>query len=540
MSCTVPEHMDTSSLSSILFVIQENFEIFLQPATYAALGTLIVLEVVLGIDNLVFIAILAEKLPPEDRSKARAIGLSLALLTRFLLLSVMAFLIHLNSPLFTLFGHAFSARDIIMLAGGLFLLYKATTELHERLDGDMQNMGGVKNYAGFWVVVAQIILLDAVFSIDSVLTAVGMVDHLAIMLVAVTVAMGIMFLASKPLMDFVSRHPTIVVLCLSFLLLIGLSLLAESMGYGIPKGYLYAAIGFSMIIEFFNQLAQRNLSRSEKRKSFRTRTAQAVMNLLGAMEIQPEGVAVNHEHGSASNTEHGSYATEEVNIVSRVLMLSERTVRSIMTHRSEAEFIDLDESIAMLGEKLLNGMPSLVPVCRGSLDNVVGMGRSVDLLADIIRNGAISEEKLAEPIIVPETMRVMKLLELLKSSAVHFVLVADEYGAIEGIITAMDIYEAMAGELPTEGEAPAVQEKGDGSMIIAGHTDVHLIEGLLEIPGLVSESNDYTSFAGFMLASLDRLPEIGDSIEHEGYRFTVEEISERRISAIRVEKLASK
>ncbi len=200
-----------------------------------------------------FIAIPADKLPPKQRDKARLIGLSLALVMRTGLLSVISRMVTLTKPLITIADFSFSGRDLIMLLGGIFLLFKATTELHERLENRQHDAGHGKGYASFWVVVLQIVVLDAVFSTDAVITAVGMVNHLPVMMAAVVIAMILMLLASKPLTRFVNQHPTVVVLCLSFLLMIGLSPVAEGFGFHIPKGYLYAAIGFSIIIEFFNR-----------------------------------------------------------------------------------------------------------------------------------------------------------------------------------------------------------------------------------------------------------------------------------------------
>src|SRR5690606_14413200 len=236
----------------------------------------------LGIDNLVFIAILADKLPPEQRDRARLIGLSLAMIMRLGLLASIAWLVTLTEPLLEVFGHTFSGRDLIMLFGGVFLLFTATMELHERLEGRTHQASGSKTYAGFWPVVAQIIVLDAVFSLDAVITAVGMVEHLPVMMIAVVISMGLMILASKPLTAFVNARPTVIMLCLGFLMMIGFSLTAEGLGFHIPKGYLFAAIGFSIRIEFFNQFARSRRMRSlQGERGLRGRTAHAVMRLLG-------------------------------------------------------------------------------------------------------------------------------------------------------------------------------------------------------------------------------------------------------------------
>lgn len=261
-------------------------ELLMDPSIWAGLLTLVVLEIVLGIDNLVFIAILADKLPPKQRDKARIIGLSLALFMRLALLSVISWMVTLTKPLFTIADFAFSGRDLIMLFGGLFLLFKATTELHERLENKEHDTGNSKGYASFWVVVVQIVILDAVFSLDAVITAVGMVNHLPVMMAAVIIAMAVMLFASKPLTRFVNQHPTVVVLCLSFLLMIGLSLVAEGFGFHIPKGYLYAAIGFSILIELFNQIARRNFIRHQSSQPLRARTADAILRLMGGRNKQ--------------------------------------------------------------------------------------------------------------------------------------------------------------------------------------------------------------------------------------------------------------
>jgi predicted tellurium resistance membrane protein TerC len=225
------------------------------PQIWASLATLTALEIVLGIDNLVFIAILANKLPEEQRDRARKLGLALALLMRLALLASISWIAGLTAPVFAIADHAFSWRDIILIAGGLFLVYKGTREIHERVEGQDQPVGATIARITFHGVIMQIILLDIVFSLDSVITAVGMAEQLWVMVTAVVVAVAIMVAASRPLGDFVSRHPTVKMLALSFLLLIGMVLVADGFGFHIPKGYIYAAMGFSVMVEALNLLA---------------------------------------------------------------------------------------------------------------------------------------------------------------------------------------------------------------------------------------------------------------------------------------------
>ncbi len=240
-------------------MIEELLILARDPHAWAALATLIVMEVVLGIDNLIFISILTNKLPEEKRSNARRIGIGLAVILRLVLLGGVAFIVQLTAPLFTLFDHGFSWRDLILIAGGLFLIWKATNEVHANVAGEHPGETVAAGVTGVTVVgvIGQILLLDLVFSLDSIITAVGMTDDIPIMVIAVLVAVGLMIVAADPLARFIGNNPTIVMLALGFLLMIGGTLLAEGMGVKIPKGYIYAAMAFSALIEGLNMLARR-------------------------------------------------------------------------------------------------------------------------------------------------------------------------------------------------------------------------------------------------------------------------------------------
>lgn len=247
------------------------------PATWAALATLVVLEVVLGIDNLIFISVLTNKLPEAERKSARRIGIGLALGLRLILLSTIAFIVGLTAPVFDLglvgapgphgeasFETAFSWRDLILIAGGLFLVWKATKEIHHVVDPapvkDLLSKHG-KAAMSFGSAIVQILLLDMVFSIDSILTAVGMTDHVPIMIAAVIITVAIMLLAAEPVANFINRNPGVIMLALSFLLMIGMVLIADGFGVHVPKGYIYAAMAFSALVEGLNMLARARANR---------------------------------------------------------------------------------------------------------------------------------------------------------------------------------------------------------------------------------------------------------------------------------------
>ena len=241
----------------------ELFAFLADPTAYVALFTLIVMEVVLGIDNLIFISILTNKLPKEQQKRARRIGISAALIMRLLLLTTVAFIVTLTAPLFTAFGHGFSWRDIILIAGGLFLVWKATKEIHHATDPSHPEGDFVTETVSLSMGAAifQILLLDLVFSIDSIITAVGMTDEIGIMVIAVLVAVATMMLAAEPLSKFIEANPTIVMLALGFLLMIGTTLIAEGFGFHVEKGYIYAAMGFSAFVEFLNMLGRKRSAR---------------------------------------------------------------------------------------------------------------------------------------------------------------------------------------------------------------------------------------------------------------------------------------
>lgn len=239
------------------------------PDIWASLLTLTALEIVLGIDNVIFISVVAGRLPEAQQARARAIGLGLALILRIALLAGMTWIIGLTAPLFEVLGRAVSWRDVILIAGGLFLLAKATVEIHHSVEGE-EEAQGIAGRAGFAMVIGQIILLDVVFSLDSIITAVGMTRVLPVMITAIVIAVAVMFFAAGPVSAFVLRHPTTKMLALSFLLLIGIALVADGLQFHIPRGYLYFAISFSVLVEALNLAAAR---RRKRRRAARAQGA---------------------------------------------------------------------------------------------------------------------------------------------------------------------------------------------------------------------------------------------------------------------------
>ena len=411
------------------------------PAIWVGLITLVVLEIVLGVDNLIFIAILADKLPPGERDRARIIGLSLALVMRLALLASISWVMSLTAPLLEFWKFALSWRDLILIAGGMFLLVKATTEIHERLDAQRpEHAGETRSHASFWPLVAQIVALDAVFSLDSVITAVGMVDELYVMMAAVVIAVVVMLVASKPLTKFILAHPSLIILCLGFLLMVGLVLVVDGFGVHVPKGYVYAAIGFSILIEVLNQWGERNRRRPVKSVPARARVAEAVLRMLG-------GVPAMAAAGGAPAAE--AFGTEEKNMVREVLGLAEARVTQVMTRRDDVEWLDSTASRETCLARLKESSHREFPVGRGSLDEIQGMVRKEDVLELALEAGPFEiKSVLRECKSVREHLSVLDTLKVFKKHPIELALVLDGRGRLTGVVTRTDLLEAIAGDLP--------------------------------------------------------------------------------------------
>ncbi|KNC91447.1 TerC family protein [Trabulsiella odontotermitis] len=508
------------------------------PSIWAGLVTLIVIELVLGIDNLVFIAILAEKLPPEQRDRARVTGLILAMLMRLLLLASISWLVTLTQPLFSIRDLSFSARDLIMLFGGLFLLFKATVELNERLEGKDSENPTQRRGAKFWAVVTQIVVLDAVFSLDSVITAVGMVDHLAVMMAAVIIAISLMLLASKPLTRFVNNHPTIVILCLSFLLMIGFSLVADGFGFHIPKGYLYAAIGFSVMIEALNQLAIFNRRRFlSANQSLRARTTEAVMRLLSG---QKEDAELDAETASliADHNDSQLFNSQERLMIERVLNLNQRTVSSIMTSRHDIEHIDLNAPEAEVRDLLeKNQHTRLVVTSNDDDEDLLGVVHIIDLLQQSLRGEPLNLRVLIrQPLVFPETLPLLPALEQFRNARTHFAFVVDEFGSVEGIVTLSDVTETIAGNLPNEAvEIDArhdIQKNADGSWTANGHMPLEDLVQFVPIP--LDEKREYHTIAGLLMEHLQRVPQSGEEVKVAGFTLKTLDVENHRVQRVQI------
>lgn len=515
-------------------------EIFLDPTVWMGLLTLILLEIVLGIDNLVFIAILADKLPEKQRDKARMVGLSMALLMRLVLLASISWMVKLTDPIFYVLNHPFSGRDLILLVGGFFLLFKATSEIHERLEGYGDSHGGNVRRAGFWAVVTQIIVLDAVFSLDAVITAVGMSDHLPVMMAAVIIAMTMMMLASKPLTKFVSAHPTIIMLCLGFLLLVGFSLVADGFGFHVPKGYLYAAIGFSILIEAFNQTS--TINRRKKAMGggdLRQKTADTVLRILSGKSDSVSGMADDVNALMHQSTQGEIFSPAERDMIHGVLQMTERPIRTIMTPRHELIWVDLNDPAESIYNDIRSSSHSALLASRGQLDEIVGVLRKADLIA-VMEPGKTPdiESILRKPLVVHENLSVMKTLEMFKAAPVHMAVIVDEYGSLEGIVTLADIVETIAGDIPDheDDNIPEMKQQDEDTFVMDGMVSIYDVKQKLDLEDL--PEGDFSTLAGFILYNLGRMPRKDEQVKWPGWEFTILKMDKNRIDKVLVRRIS--
>jgi CBS domain containing-hemolysin-like protein len=498
------------------------------PTVWAGLATLIALEIVLGIDNLIFIAILADRLPPAQRDRGRVIGLALALGMRLALLASISWAMSLTAPALVAFGAAFSWRDLILIGGGLFLLVKATTEIHDRLEVHQALPGEKVAHAAFWPVVAQIVALDVVFSLDSVITAVGLVDRLPVMMAAVVIAVAVMLVASKPLTAFISGRPSLVILFLGFLLMVGLVLVVDGFGVHVHKGYLYAAIAFSLLVETLNQVALAKRRKFAAALPPRQRIVHAVLRLLGGVPVPAYAGGLPAEEAPAPS----AFDPAERRMMRGVLDYSRRPVAAIMTPRTQVEWLDALEPAGKVLARVRRSAYREFPVGRGSLDELLGLARKEDLLALRLEEGDFDIARAVhEPLVIPAAATVLEALEHFRRTPAASAILVDEYGNFQGLVTRTDLLEAIVGDLPERaGEEPGVKALPDGSLSIDGALALVDLEerlGLAELP-----AGDYHTAAGLVLALLGRVPSRGDAVEWGGWRFEVARMDGLRISRL--------
>ncbi|MXP50923.1 TerC family protein [Pantoea sp. SoEX] len=406
-------------------------EIILHPSIWIDLLALVVLEILLGIDNLVFITILTDNLPIKQRDQARLIGLSIALVMRLILIFFISWLIAFNN-------FNFSGRNLILLVGGLFLVFKSIIELYKRLENNQNNIISTsKINNNFWFIIIQVVILDVIFSLDSVITAVGIINNLTLIIVAVIISTMIMFFLSKPLNKFFSLYPSVTIICLSFLLVMGVFLIAESLNFYIPRSYLYSIITFSIFIEIFNQISKKNSIRNRKYSNVN------IMKYKNILHVK------NKKNNLRSDNDNTYLFLSEIidseHFTKEFDKLFSKTIKCIMTPRDRVDWIDITESIDNIRNKLTQNPHNIFPICHKNLDKIIGIAKAKDIL--ILLNLESNIGNLTsnnKPVtFVLDSINSFQLIEIIYTSQHDFIIVINEFGMIQGIITTFDILKTF-------------------------------------------------------------------------------------------------
>jgi len=483
----------------------------LQGSAWLGLVTLLLLELNLGVDHLRFIGTINGAPPDPQRQTASRVSLLVAWGLSMLMLIGISQLLAAPKQLMTVGSIALSWHQLLFISAGFWLVLSATSSLHNRLDEGGPRTRHQRSHSKRWQWLLHIGLSHGVFVLNSVVTALGLVDAPGIMAIAITLSSGILLFAPATLRHRIAQTPSILILCLGLLLMIGFSLVVQGFGYAVPKNYLYAAIIFSFGIEGLNQLARRNVYRRETRRPLRERTAEGILRMLGR-ELIPSSTVTKTLTADTPTLPAQAFEPEERNMVSGVLRLADRHIHSMMTPRADISWINIHDSADQIRTRLSTSPHGFFPVCENTLDNILGIARAKDLIGDILQYGSIRRASIRQPILVHDSIRPLDLMETLRNARGQVVIVIDEFGAVAGLVTAMDIFEAIAGDFPDEDETPDIVESGPNQWIVDGGADLYQLEQTLHLTGLQQEDQDFSTLAGLLLDQFGHLPKVGASL----------------------------
>ena len=504
------------------------------PTAWLGLLILTALVVVLAVDSLVLITALSAKLTPETRERVRWLSLFWFVVCSALLTVLLVWVLRFDAPVMTVGSIHLSFKDVAYLLGGLYLLKQATSDLMDYGQGKSIASGDGRVYKSLSQVLLQAAIVMALLSLEVVVLSLAISNEVVVWLAACLIGATVVWFAFQPLAQLMNINRGVLVLTAGLVLMSGFALLAKPSVVGATP-YLHAALIFSVLIAAAWFLVQRRAIAPQV--SMRERMLGVVLQMLGQKPHEEAGSDFSERPESEQTL---PLAVEQRNMMSGVLTLSERSVHSIMTPRTEVSWIDIDDEPDRIREQIEQAPHSFFPVCRGSFDEIIGIGRAKRMIADLLTHGRIQESRLREPIIVHDTIDIMRLIGTLKNSRGQLVLIADEFGTIEGLVTPIDVFEAIAGEFPDEDESPDIVPDGDNRWRVDGAADLHILEQELDIEGLVNEDEEYTTLAGYLLNHFGRLPSVGEGFNYETgssvITFKVVRLERRRIAMVYVER----
>ncbi|CAL4321859.1 UPF0053 inner membrane protein YoaE [Buchnera aphidicola (Chaitophorus populicola)] len=513
--------------------------ILLDPSTWTGLLALVLLEIILGIDNLVFLTIITKKLNPNQRTKARNIGLVLSLLIRIIFLYFISWSTSFTTPLYSNQYVTISGREFILFIGGIFLSVFSLMELYDKLYHKSIKRTKHKQYSYFWLIILQIIILDIIFSLDSIITAIGIVNNFIIISTSMIIAMFFMLALLNSLKNFIQKYKKILILCLGFLLIIGINLTLESLGLYFSKKYLYTAVGFCIFVELFNQISKYHFLLYQYHRPFRKRMLEHFLKILKREETKDIKVIKRFNKDNTriySKKEYTNFNKEEKYMISSLLNLSIRSVKSIMTPRTEISWININHSYNIIKKKLLNAPHNLFPVCKGEIDKVIGVVRAKELIIKIENKESILKfVSKNKPIIISDEVNLIKLLKILKKSKGNIILVKDKFNILQGLVTPLDFLKAIAGDFPDSDETPDIIKKNN-SWLVKGHTNLYSLQQSLNTKDLIKRNNTQVSISGLIIEKNGNIPVKGQVIKISSFTFKILKLTNYKIDLIKIKK----
>ncbi|MCW5197721.1 TerC family protein [Buchnera aphidicola] len=513
--------------------------ILLDPSTWTGLFALVLLEIILGIDNLIFLTIITKKLNPNQRTKARNIGLVLSLLIRIIFLYFISWFTSLTAPLCSNKYIILSVREFILLIGGIFLSIISLIELYDKIYHKRIKRKKHKKYSYFWSIILQIIILDTIFSLDSIITAIGMINNFTIISVSMIISMFCILALSNTLKKFVEKYKKIFILCLGFLLIIGVNLVLEALGLYLSKTYLYTAVGFYVFIELFNEISKYNFLLYQYNRPFRRRILENFLKILKREKNKDIQVIKKFNQDNTKTypvKEYIDFKEEEKYMISSLLHLSLRSVKSIMTPRTEISWININQSYDIIKKKLLNTPHNIFPVCEGKIDKIIGVVRAKELILKIEKNhnilNFVSKHK---PIIISEKINLIKLLKILKNSKGNIILVKNKFNMLQGLVTPVDFLKAIAGDFPDSDKTPNII-KQNNSWIVQGSTDLYSLQQRLNTNTFIKKNTMNISISGFIIEKYGTIPVSGQVIKISSFIFKILKATKYKIDLIKIKK----
>ncbi|VFP88356.1 UPF0053 inner membrane protein YoaE [Buchnera aphidicola (Cinara piceae)] len=516
--------------------------LFVDPSAIAGFFTLMFLEIILGIDNIIFISILSKKLPHNQRNKARYTGLILALFMRFGLLIITSFLVNLKNPIFINKFFVFSIKEIILLIGGIFLFIKTIFELFNYVNIIVKKNKKNIRKSSFWCIVTEIVILDAILSIDSVMTAIGMIQNLSIIISAVIISTIFMIFLSNLFIKFINSQKKIIVLCLCLLLIISLNLIIESLGFYIPKEYLYISIGFYLFVETINQIRKRNKIKQKQKEPLRKKIYNIIYRIINNKKenqinkkkdlflIEKEDKIYNYIN---NKNNINKIENQEIKILINILKFNNNKIQNIIIPQEKIIWINITENYESIKNKLLHISHNMILICENELNEIIGVVPKKKLLRIIKNNEDIYNFSIKyPPFIIPDTINTINLLHLLRYCKNNCIIVSNESGIVIGLIKPKDIFNIIVGKFLDKKNTPKVIIN-DKNWIVTGSMNLNNLKKILNITTLNNSSN-CISIADFLIKNNKNIPKTGTTIYSKPYYFYIIKSNLYKIHLIKI------